>query len=244
MQSQHFLSFSTPNSALIYYLKLVQDMKNFIFTLLLLIFLSPVYGNSPIIIQEELKWESSPFVFTLEGQQVELWRFDGAIVGDEFPTLPFVVKRFPLESYGNLSVDIINVQYEPFDKQPSPDDDKLSDRLVFETVVEKERNNYFGKLLFAPIIKSGAGFERVVSYQIRINHTPQPVVTFRGPDNTDNSVLSDGEIYKIAVTQTGIHQLTYSFLKDELGIDIDAVDPRQIKLYGNGGGLLPVYTSQ
>ena len=54
-------------------------MKNFIYSLVLLSFLSPVYGNSPIIIQEELKWDESPSTFTMVGQEVELWKFDGAV---------------------------------------------------------------------------------------------------------------------------------------------------------------------
>ena len=39
-----------------------------------------------------------------------------------------------------------------------------------------------------------------------------------------------------------MQKLTYSYLKDELGIDIDNVAPEQIKVYGNTGGLVPYYT--
>lgn len=53
------------------------------------------------------------------------------------------------------------------------------------------------------------------------------------------SVLADGEIYKIAVDKPGMYKLDYAYLKTELGIDIDNKDPRNIQLFGFGGGLLP-----
>ncbi|MCP3932781.1 MAG: type IX secretion system sortase PorU [Bacteroidetes bacterium] len=53
------------------------------------------------------------------------------------------------------------------------------------------------------------------------------------------SVLSDGNIYKIAVSQSGVHKITYDFLKDKLKIDVNNLDPKKIQLFGNGGGMLP-----
>ena len=56
---------------------------------------------------------------------------------------------------------------------------------------------------------------------------------------SESSVLADGEIYKITTSEDRVYRMTYGFLKDELGLDIDNIDPRNIHLYGNGGGLLP-----
>jgi hypothetical protein len=57
---------------------------------------------------------------------------------------------------------------------------------------------------------------------------------------TKLSVLKDGEVYKFAVKETGVYRLDYAFLKNELKIaNIDQLDPRTIKIYGNGGGRLP-----
>jgi len=53
-----------------------------------------------------------------------------------------------------------------------------------------------------------------------------------------NSVLSTGNWYKIAVENTGIHQITYDDLVD-YGIDPNQVNPKNIRLYGNGNGMLP-----
>lgn len=53
------------------------------------------------------------------------------------------------------------------------------------------------------------------------------------------SVLVSGEWYKVGVTETDIYKLDYDFL-DNLGLNVNTLDPRTIKVYGNGGGgMLP-----
>lgn len=52
------------------------------------------------------------------------------------------------------------------------------------------------------------------------------------------SVLAQGEWFKIGVTQRGIYKLSYSELK-EAGLNIDNIDPRTLRLYAHGNGMLP-----
>ena len=53
-----------------------------------------------------------------------------------------------------------------------------------------------------------------------------------------NSALAEGSWYKLAVAEDGVYKLDYKFLRD-IGIDPSAIDPQHIKIYGNGGGMLP-----
>ncbi len=53
-----------------------------------------------------------------------------------------------------------------------------------------------------------------------------------------SSVLSDGLWYKIGVTQQGVYKINYEFLK-AIGIAPESVDPRKIRIFGHGGGMLP-----
>ncbi|HHH53827.1 MAG TPA: type IX secretion system sortase PorU, partial [Bacteroidetes bacterium] len=62
-------------------------------------------------------------------------------------------------------------------------------------------------------------------------------IKFRAPNYVDFSALSDGDIYKIPISKTGVFKLSYDYLKN-LGIDIDNLDAENIKIYGNGGGIL------
>lgn len=53
-----------------------------------------------------------------------------------------------------------------------------------------------------------------------------------------SSVLSAGNWYKIGITQSGVYKIDAALLKS-MGIDIATLSPDQIKIYGNGGHMLP-----
>ncbi|MCD6018231.1 MAG: hypothetical protein K0S53_1352 [Bacteroidetes bacterium] len=52
------------------------------------------------------------------------------------------------------------------------------------------------------------------------------------------SVLATGNWYKIGVTQEGVYKINRSFLAS-LGLDVSAINPQNIRIYGNGGKLMP-----
>lgn len=58
-----------------------------------------------------------------------------------------------------------------------------------------------------------------------------------GSRYASKSVLSSGNWYKVGISETGIYKLTYSDLST-LGMDVDHIDPRNIRVYHNGGGVL------
>ncbi|WP_299675045.1 type IX secretion system sortase PorU [uncultured Tenacibaculum sp.] len=60
---------------------------------------------------------------------------------------------------------------------------------------------------------------------------------------TRNSVLASGEWYKFSIDATGVFKIDANFLSS-LGININSVNPKNIKIYGNGGKLLPELASE
>ncbi|HAI74938.1 MAG TPA: hypothetical protein DCM08_01710, partial [Microscillaceae bacterium] len=53
-----------------------------------------------------------------------------------------------------------------------------------------------------------------------------------------NSVLAEGRWWKLGVVETSIHKIDAAFLRT-LGVNPAEIDPRTIRLMGNGGGMLP-----
>ncbi len=51
------------------------------------------------------------------------------------------------------------------------------------------------------------------------------------------SVLANGKWYKIGLSQTGIYKMDKAFLAS-LGLNLSGVDPKNIRVYGNGGKLM------
>jgi hypothetical protein len=211
-------------------------------TLLALVLFCQAPIFSQIVLSGELKWTDNAAEITIGQEIIEIWKFDGGVTSDLYDGLPFFLNQFDLPSNGAFDVEIVETQFEPFPMKASIADQHLSERLTFKTSVGRDRNDYYGKVAFIPIVKRNGQYERVTSFQLRINFTVKPAISFRGPDNTEISALADGDIYKLSISQTGIHKLTYDYLKNTLNIAIDNIDPRTIKIYGNEGGKLPFYS--
>ena len=104
------------------------------------------------------------------------------------------------------------------------------------------RNQYYGKLTITPIIKEGSSFKKLVSFSYSIAQNAariQPVAN--NVTAIENSVLDSGKWYRFYVQKSGVYKISKSFLSS-LGLDTN-VDPRKIKIYGNGGRLLPLLNS-
>jgi len=62
-------------------------------------------------------------------------------------------------------------------------------------------------------------------------------------NNVTNSVLSTGTWYKIAIDKTGVFKMDRSFF-NSIGVNTSSLDPKKIRVYGNGGALLPELLSE
>jgi len=68
-------------------------------------------------------------------------------------------------------------------------------------------------------------------------HTLTPPLQQK-PTGAANSVLASGNWYKIAVKKRGIYKIDYAFLQS-MGLNPSQINPANIRLYGNGGSVLP-----
>ena len=59
----------------------------------------------------------------------------------------------------------------------------------------------------------------------------------------DTNPLSDGNVYRLTIENTGIIKIPFEWLAENLPIDVSTIDPQQIQLFGHGGGSLPELNS-
>jgi hypothetical protein len=215
-------------------------MKNFITTLVLSFIFGQLAANSPFLLRETLKWrESAVNTPLLEKRRPDVKTFEGAIFNDKTPGMPWLVRQFPLDGPGDLRVSLRSVSWENFAQDPNWPSNLGGDQIRFFTKVEKDRGRYFGKVYFMPLSWQGGRWQKAVEIDLQVDWTPRAEPELRSLTFAENSQLRDGQVFKIAVTQTGMHRLTYAFLKDQLKMDIDRIDPRNLKVFGHGGGMLP-----
>lgn len=216
--------------------------------ILLLFVVSNSVFSQKNMVSGKIKWYDNIVKDVLDFKTVKLFAFETAQYKDELDFLPFHSHQIQLGNQEITSINVINFEYEQIDDTSLKDVSGL--RFVeneinvdFYNAISRKVN--YGVVSFVPIRfnKNLSKFERVVSYQIELTLKTAVVnqkSTFK--NFTNNSVLSSGDWYKIAVTKDGVFKLSYSFLKD-LGIDVNAINPQMIKIYGNGGKMLPEINS-
>lgn len=169
--------------------------------------------------------------------------FEGASHALDAPEVPLFVHQWTLDAYATLSPRILEVEYAPLTATATLREAAFAERLSIQTETQMARRVPLAKVTFVPIVKTGAGYQRVTRIKLAIDALPATPPRSKTRRTGFNSVLADGLIHKIAVAETGIYRLSYDYLKNTLGLDIDNIDPRTIKLYGNGGGALPELNS-
>lgn len=189
-----------------------------------------------------LDWDTRARVHqTPDGETLEYWRFKSCSVSDETPSLPIFSTLIPLNGPSTVSVSLEETRYESFDKKSSPDDAFISADVLVQNFVEQAGTRYFARIRFIPIRKNNNRFEKLSAFTLVLSVSPKVTGAIdRGGPFTSQSALSDGNLYKFGVSASGIYKLDYNFLKSTLGIsNLDNLDPRTLRLYGNGGAMLP-----
>lgn len=177
--------------------------------------------------------------------------FTGAHFEPEDGLLPRYFQKVSLtndvNSFETLLTDVV---FEPISDAEAAIIKKpglISTEISVKSTISIQKKQKYGIVSFIPIRKNALSgkFERLVSFNLSIDKNAGTAKTFLMPPAhtyAPNSVLQTGTWYKVAISQDGIYQLNGAFLQN-LGIDLSTLNPQNIRIYGNGGGMLPELNS-
>lgn len=97
-------------------------------------------------------------------------------------------------------------------------------------------------LSFSPIIKDNFGIKKITSFTYKTTYNSNKETNQNKSTATyalTNSVLANGNWYQFQIQKSGIYKINKTFLQ-QLGLNTNAIDPRKIKIYGNGGRMIPL----
>ncbi|MFY7708516.1 MAG: type IX secretion system sortase PorU [Flavobacteriales bacterium] len=100
-----------------------------------------------------------------------------------------------------------------------------------------EKNYLIASIL--PLRLNGRSVEALTSFTLEVTLGQSGNSRNRTLTFAENSVLSEGKWYKIAIARDGIYRIDKNLL-GQLGINTSELNPQNINVYGNGGNLLPV----
>lgn len=100
-------------------------------------------------------------------------------------------------------------------------------------------------ITLSPIIKTGNAFQRIKSftYSYSLGGMQRDSNIAFSTSSVTNSVLSSGEWFRFYVEKSGVYKISRSFLQS-LGMNVGSIDPRNLKIYGGGGRMLPLLNSE
>jgi hypothetical protein len=146
-------------------------------------------------------------------------------------------------STGSLAT-LTSVNYEAVSRAELGDLllENIPDKLNETLKITNSRDIKQAFLFLSPIIKEGSSFKRVKSFSYSIQNTTARTSsssTFQKSAAISNSVLASGDWYRFYIEKSGVYRISKSFLQS-LGFDPSKTDPKRIKIYGNGGRMLPL----
>jgi len=114
-----------------------------------------------------------------------------------------------------------------------------------EFLITKVRNKSVAVLSMIPLIKENGNILRVNSFTLEYTLNGNKSSASKNSLSyayTDRSVLASGTWFKFRIDTTGIFKIDRELLQ-RIGINPGGVDPRNIRIYGNGGEMLPQLNS-
>jgi hypothetical protein len=210
--------------------------------------------STPVILRSQsltysgkLQWNATEKIKNGDESIFSLISFDGSSeMTDMYGALPVFSKRFALpEGSKQAEVRLVNEKYTAFrpeEIRSLRDREKIGCEIGISTSVVTERKESFLLASFLPLRKNSytGMLEKMVSFDLVITWQPgeEPELRNATVSYADHSVLATGSWYRLQINARGIYKISYEDLVN-MGIDPASVNPRNIRIFGNGGGMLP-----
>jgi hypothetical protein len=222
--------------------------RRFITAILILSWMTELVGQTKILPSvnnaKHLNWLKPISKSISENEQQSAIVFDGAQY-DYGSAVPFIIETCDLDGPDNYPI-FTAAQFETV-TDPKEIELLIQSGYVFDKEINIEQNvkiirkKEFNYCKFFPFrTNKNGGFEKLVSYSFQWKNSISgnkslPVSTSA---HANSSVLSSGRWFKLSVSQNGIYKIDKDFLFS-MGVDASSIDPKNIRIYGNGGKPLP-----
>ncbi|WP_264512647.1 type IX secretion system sortase PorU [Flavobacterium sp. N1719] len=151
-------------------------------------------------------------------------------------------KIFDVANIQQSDVQLQGLTYSPVTTQElgQLDISKILDNHDLKVYAYKNREQPIAEVSIAPIIKVAGGFQKLTgfTYQVVTSAKSNPNILNTVP-TVSQSVLATGTFKRFYVEKSGVYKLSKSFL-NSIGITTNGIDPRKLKVYGNGGRMVPL----
>jgi len=214
-------------------------MKNLVFRFILLF---PILTFAQIKGNITIDWITNTSTNQSTKSQTPLFKGDSYFYDSYHQSLYYNLNLKNTSDLDEKSIQISNVIYET---TTTSDLGNLNISTIPSNIKPilypiKSRNIIQNFLRISPIIKEVSGYKRIKSFSYSINiGSSKKNISNKNKASITNSVLASGDWYRFYIEKSGAYKISKNFLQD-LGINLNGIDPKKIKIYGNGGKMLPL----
>jgi len=207
---------------------------------ILLVF-APFLVSAQLTVPVTIDWTDLQMQRTVKGIQVNYFSFNNATNTPQFGALPLYFKTFDLPD--ELFECQLTFKINSADTLSSDFYNRITDAELLSPEIQYDIE-YHGKtatVFVLPMIVENKRVIRFTDFEILadfIPAMPAPARTSVDIEYAANSVLSQGEWYKMGITKDGVYKISYSDLQN-MGIDPSNLNPKKIGVFGNYAGMLP-----
>jgi hypothetical protein len=229
-------------------IKIIGMIKRQFFTFFLVLF-SIMATAGELVQHYDLRWQTIHEQPTPEAPVVSRLFFEGADYGVQYANLPVFSIKVPLENSATaVEAKLLNPQYLHL----TPEELMLVDNLIMITPSIKIESYIAGargvsvaavQLLPFRLNMLSGKYEKLVAFDLELTPVEGLKNTTAAKEYVANSVLANGEWFRISVQETGIYKVTYEQLM-QMGMNLSGVNSATVRFYGNGGGMLPEANSE
>ncbi len=205
------------------------------------LFIGNLHAQNSYAKKITIEWNTPKIKQNFKGQATSVLHFENAkydAVNQHLPIADLYVSEGKISDF--KINDIVTADLSFLER---PLLDKASANLIKHPRIDVRsyRNSTKNYLSFTPLFYDSitTSWKKIVSFTLSYQKEKHPKKTSAAYKlNSGNSVLSTGSWYKFAVTKNGIYKIDAQAL-DNAGINVGNIDPRNIRIHGNGGGMLP-----
>ncbi|MBS1647861.1 MAG: type IX secretion system sortase PorU [Bacteroidetes bacterium] len=192
---------------------------------------------------------AKPLSFVKQGQTLNVLNFGGVSYIESKGYLPTLPLQEPSKQNTMLKpvLTVISTQSLTPDEAVAVNKQYLTQNFdIIETSAGIAQKQTYISCKVVPLRLNAEGqVEKLVSYTLQWQNTNQIAIptaknsTHRVQSYASSSVLANGTWYKIGVQYNGVYKIDRNMMQQLVGnTNISSIDPRYIKIYGNGGEML------
>ncbi|MCS6990327.1 MAG: type IX secretion system sortase PorU [Chitinophagales bacterium] len=210
--------------------------------LLLLPLISMIAEAQPVITTSvKLLWSDSLKKVSFSDFRLRpVYHFQGCSYDEErFGYLPVYNTRVSLQQDGDVVVRIVDAAYEAVKGRSDFFKDLAAEaRVIFGKGYERGKPVVGITVLPFRRHPTSGIVERLITFRLETTVRPTAGVAQVRDQYAAHSVLSSGSWYKLGVMRDGLYRIDRQMLQ-QMGIDVNTLDPRNLRIYGNGGSMIP-----